>query len=391
MAANDRLGGRDRGRATRGIPSRLGVRIGALAAVPMAVLMAVLVAVEVPPVVGAPAAASASAVSASASGGTGSAAAGSAVAITPRQLVVRPGFRATPSGSVLDTAQFTTVAVLAVPASRTARTVVLTATLRVAVPIRIATSVRAWCDPRRSAAAPDAHSLRDVLVIGQNPVPGTTAQQVASRTLTGRAVVQWPAGGRLWCVLQVSPRTEATVGSAMGLLGGRFSTEPVTLLARAAQRPGLLVGSAGAGGWPPSAGPPVRVRNVAAIGPLTLDGPVRMEGEAELTTCALGYHLCGSGRSPSSVVDVRLVLLDVAADGATCKVWAGSARRVVITPAVHHLKVIVPAAGMTARCGTAVQGHLEIAHVSGNAAEIEPTLVPPGAVLVQTHTWLARP
>jgi hypothetical protein len=268
--------------------------------------------------------------------------------------------------------------------------VVLTATVRVAVPIRIATSVRAWCDPRRSASAPDARSLRDVLIIGQNPVPGSAAQQVASRTLTGRAVVQLPAGGPWWCVLQVSPRTEATTGSTMRLLSGRFSTTPVTLLGRAAQRPALLVGSAGAGGWPSSAGAPVRVRTVAVIGPLAIEGPVRIEGEAELTTCAWGYHLCGRGRSPSSLIDVRLVLRDVAADGATCEVWRGTTRRVVITPAVHHVKVIAPAAGMTTRCGTAVQGYLEITHVSGNAAEIEPTLTPPGAVLVQTHTWLAR-
>jgi hypothetical protein len=373
MSARDRLDGRARGRAAAAVPALLGVLAG--------VLIAVMVAVGLPLAAGRPVAVAAS----------GSTVPGAAVAVAPRRLTVLPGFRVTPSGPVLDTARFTTVAVLGVPASGAARAVVLTATVRVAVPIRVAMSVRGWCDPRRSAATPGAASLRDVLVIGQNPVPGRSAQQVASRTLTGRAVVQVPAGGARWCVLQVSPRTEATTGSTMQLLGGRFSTAPLTLLGRAAQRPALLVGSAGAGGWPSSAGAPVRVRNVAVIGPLAVAGPVRIEGEAELTTCALGYHLCGRGRSPSSVIDVRLVVRDVAAGGATCKVWRGTARRVVITPAVHHVKVIAPGAGIPARCGTTVQGYLEVVHVSGNAAEIEPTLVPPGAVLVQTHTWLARP
>ena len=368
MAVRDRLGG--------------AVRVRAL----VRALIVVAVAVGLPPATGRPAAAAVTGPAVTGPGGSGS-----AVVVAPRRLAVLPGFRATPSGAVLDTAHFTTVAVLAVPASGAARSAVLTATLRVEVPLRVATSVRAWCDPRRSVTAPDGRSLRDVLVIGQNPVPGTSAPAVASRTLTGRAVVQLPAGVALWCVLQMSPRTEATTGSTMRLLGGLFSTAPVTLLARAAQRPALLVGSAGAGGWPASSGAPVRVRDVAVIGPLTVDGPVRMEGEAELTTCALGYHLCGRGRSPSSVIDVRLLLRDVAAGGATCKVWRGTPRRVVITPEVHHVKVVAPAAGMTARCGTAVQGWLEVTHVSGNAAEIEPTLVPPGAVLVQTHTWLARP
>lgn len=315
----------------------------------------------------------------------------SSVPIAARTMPARPGFRRTPSGPVLDVARFTSVASLTVPAATAARTAVLQVTLRVVVPTRIALSVRAWCDVSRPvAAAPDGRSLYDVLVIGQNPVPGGSRVQVASRTLAGRAVVVIPPGGPARCVAQVSPRTESTTGSTIRLLSGRFSASPATVPARAAQRLAVLVGSAGAPGWPATAGRPVGARAVAAVGPVRRVGGVRLEGEAELTTCALGYQLCARGTPGPSVVDVALVLADVTDTGRVCRIWRGSIRRVVITPAVHHVKVAAPPLIPSTRCGHQVRGHLLVTHRGGNAVEVEPTLGGPGGpVLVQTHTWLA--
>ncbi len=307
-----------------------------------------------------------------------------AVGVAPRTVVARPGYRQTPSGPVLDVARFTTVATLDLPGPQaSAGSVVLTAQVRVTVPIRIALSVRAWCAPSSApATAPDRRSFGDVLVIGQNPVPGTASTQRASRTLTGRAVVMLPAGGPQRCVLQVSPRTESTRGSRLHLDSGTFSATRVTALARAAQRPAVLVGTPGAR----------RSLAVAALGPVRTAATVRLEGEAELTTCALGYHLCGRGTAPTSVVDVVLVLADLRADGTVCKTWRGSTRQVTITPAVHHVKLLAPGLTTPRRCGVAVRGHLLVTHRLGNGVEVEPVLLDPGLPRrVQTHTWLQRP
>jgi hypothetical protein len=151
----------------------------------------------------------------------------------------------------------------------------------------------------------------------------------------------------------------------------------------------VLVGSVGAGGWPATAGRPVDARAVAAVGPVKRIGGVRLEGEAELTTCALGYHLCARGRSGPSVVDVVPVLADLTDTGRVCRVWRGSVRRVVITPAVHHLKVTTSPLIPSTRCGNQTRGHLLVTHRGGNAVEVEPALgVRGGAARVQTHTWL---
>ncbi len=307
-----------------------------------------------------------------------------AVQVAPRTVVARPGYRQTPSGPALDVARFTTVGTLDLPGRQTsAGWVVLTTQVRVTVPIRIALSVRAWCAASSAVgSAPDRHSMGDVLVIGQNPVPGTASTQRASRTLTGRAVVSLPAGGPHRCVLQVSPRTESTRGSRLRLASGTFSATPVRGLARAAQRPAVLVGTPGAR----------RSLAVAVLGSVRTAGAVRLEGEAELTTCALGYHLCGRGKAPTSVVDVVLVLADLRADGTVCKTWRGSTRQVTITPAVHHVKVLAPGLTTPRRCGVAVRGHLLVTHRLGNGVEVEPVLLDPGLPRrVQTHTWLQRP
>jgi hypothetical protein len=259
---------------------------------------------------------------------------------------------------------------------------VLDARLQVAVPTRIALSVLAWCDAGGAVRrAPGPATSRDVLVVGQNPVPGRSTVQVASRRLAGRAVVDLPAGRRARCVLQVSPRTESTTGSRLRLLSGRFTAVPAVVAARAAEHGSPLVG--------PAQG---RVREVARLAAGTLPGAVRAEGEVELTTCALGYHRCPRGRSVPSVGDVRLVLRDVDGVGRVCRTWYGSARRFTITAAVHHVKVAAPSAALRTRCGTGLRAALLVRHRSGDAVEVEPTLRPPGSpARVQTHLWLARP
>jgi hypothetical protein len=312
--------------------------------------------------------------------------AGQRAVLSARTLVARPGYRRTARGPVLDTMRFTTVAQLSLPATPVRRTVVLGATMRVEVPRRIALSVRAWCTTTAATArAPGRGSAADVLVVGQNPVPGRSAVQVASRRLTGRAVVEVPAARAARCVLQMSPRTESTTGSTLRLRSGTFTATPAVVVARAAERESVLVG------------PPVQalgqtpVRRVAALGPVAVRGAVRVEGEAELTTCALGYHRCPRGRAGTSVVDVRLVLADLDAAGRTCRIWSGSPRRVTITAEVHHVKVVVPPAAPRGRCGTAVRTAVEIRHRSGDAVEVEPVLGLGGeARRVQTHLWLQR-
>ncbi|MFZ0157900.1 MAG: hypothetical protein WAL50_02630, partial [Kineosporiaceae bacterium] len=148
----------------------------------------------------------------------------------------------------------------------------------------------------------------------------------------------------------------------------------------------------GAPGLPTPAPGVSRSRAVAILGPVGVAGAVRLEGEAELTTCALGYHLCGRGRAPASVVDVVLVLAELRADGRVCRTWRGSSRRVTITSAVHHVKVMAPALTAPSRCGDAVRGHLLVTHRGGNAVEVEPVLLDPGhPVRVQTHVWLHMP
>jgi hypothetical protein len=307
-----------------------------------------------------------------------------AVAVRPRTIAARPGFRRTPTGSVLDVARFTTVGTFTLPASASSRTVVLSTQVTVSVPTRLALSVLAWCRPPGSdSATPEAPSLRDVLVIGQNPVPGRTSAQVASRTLSGRAIVDVPAGTTVGCVLQLSPRTETLGSSSMRLISGRFAAAPVTVPARAAQRPALLVGQPGS---PGSAGRAIPERRVAVIRPTAIaPGRIRVEGEAELTTCAYGYQLCARGTSAPASVELRLELAEVGVGGRVCAQAHGALRRVTITPGVHHVKVIAPALAHTVGCGGAVTAWLLVRHRGGNAVEVEPTLA---ATRVQTHVWL---
>jgi hypothetical protein len=295
------------------------------------------------------------------------------VSVAPRTIPALPGFRRT------------TVATFGLPAASTPRTVVLGATVTVRVPTRLALSVLAWCRPSGSSSvAPDARAAHDVLVIGQNPVPGSSSLQVASRTLAARAVVVVPARTAVTCQLQLSPRTETYSGSSLRLLSGRFTATAATVLARAAQRPAVLVGRPTS---PGSGGQALPQRRVAVIGSTPVTGRLRVEGEAELTMCAFGYHLCAVGTSTPSVVDVRLQLAELNSAGRVCAQVSGSARAVTITSAVHHTKVAVPALTHAMGCGTGVTAWLLVTFHSGNAVEVEPVIQP---ARVQTHVWVQR-
>ena len=99
---------------------------------------------------------------------------------------------------------------------------------------------------------------------------------------------------------------------------------------------------------------------------------------------------CARGVPADAAVDVALRLDDLTAGGAVCRQWRGATRRVTISPAVHHVKVPLPALTVQQRCGDTVRAWLEVAHRDGNAVEVEPVLLPAGPTpaLVQTHTWL---
>jgi hypothetical protein len=301
------------------------------------------------------------------------------VEVAPRLLTARPGFRTTRSGPVLSTATFTTVGVIRVAASRSPRTVVLAATLTTAVPIRIAFSVIGVCRADDSSQP----AIRDELVIGQNPVPGSSLVAIASRTLWGRAVVDVPALTAVTCALKVSPRTESTSSSWLRLTGGRFTLGPATVFARAAQRRAVLVGTDGAQGRGSTR------RNVAVVATTPVPGGaavVRADGEVELTTCALGYHLCGRGRSGTSVVDLRLHLELWTSQG-VCSRVDGATVRVTIDAGTHHRKALLPPISVPVPCAAAAARlWIVVTSVRGDAVEVEPLL---GASRAQTHAYLS--
>lgn len=301
------------------------------------------------------------------------------VVIAPLRVLALPGFRSSTSGPQLNPATFTPVASLVVPATPAARTVVLGATITVSVPTRIALSVLGTC--RAAGAASDS---RDVLVIGQNPYTGSTPTAVASRTVSGRAVVDVPAATALTCVLRVSPRTETTARSWLQVTGGRFAAAPATVFARATQRRSVMVGIDGARGAGGSR------RAVAVMTPTAVPAgtvEVRAHGEAELTTCALGYRLCGRGRSGPSVLDLRLHG-ELATSQGVCRRLDGTSVRVTIDAAMHHRKVLLPMLVLPASCSgspTWARVWIVVTWVRGNAAEVEPLLSPSR---VQTHAFL---
>jgi hypothetical protein len=116
-----------------------------------------------------------------------------------------------------------------------------------------------------------------------------------------------------------------------------------------------------------------------------VQGRIRVEGEAELTTCAFGYQLCARGTSAPSSVEIRLELAEIGVGGRVCAQAHGRARSVTITPAVHYVKVSAPALLHTVGCGSAVTAWLVVRHRGGNAVEVEPTLA---TSRVQTRIWL---
>jgi len=227
--------------------------------------------------------------------GASSASGAVSVSLAPRTVTALPGYRNTGTGPVLDVARFTSLARLDVPASLTTRgAVVLSTRISVDVPIRLALSVRAWCAaPSAVTVAPGPRSFADVLVIGQNPVPGSGSTAVAARTVTGRAVVQVPRGTALRCLLQLSPRTESTASSRLRVRSGRLEATAASVLARAAQRPALLAAAAGAPGVP-------RGRSAARLATLPA-GCCVASGFEGVAVGAGGRRCPGSGRHRRAV------------------------------------------------------------------------------------------
>jgi hypothetical protein len=169
------------------------------------------------------------------------------------------------------------------------------------------------------------------------------------------------------------------------LLTGRFTATAATVMARSGERQAQLVGPLA------TAIAQVPVREVARLGPVSAAGAVRVDGEAELTTCGLGYHQCPRGTRRPSVADVRLRLIDVDSSGRPCRTWLGSSRRVTISAQIHHRKVTAPPATAPLRCGQAVRTALEIRYRSGAALEVEPSFAgTSGLVFAQTHVWVTR-
>jgi len=299
--------------------------------------------------------------------------------IVARRLSSRPGYATSASGSVHLPAGYSTVVTLQVPAAATP-TYMLEVRLQVDVPIRTAISVRGWCQAGRADnMEPQPSGSGHVLVTGQNPIPGSSRLEVTSRRIYGRALVELPAAGGT-CHLQLSPRTEATVGSWMDIVNGTLTLVPVRVVAVGVQSHRVYLGR-------PAAPPTVAVARTLASEP----GPGKLvvHGEVELTLCygPSGYGLCPPAPNASSTIQTRLVLEWLTTEGTVCRVLRGANREVVIDPKVHHRKVVL--APLTdvyrAGCGNRVRAHIELLHRSGNPMEVEASGL---TVPAQTFTWI---
>jgi len=145
--------------------------------------------------------------------------------------------------------------------------------------------------------------------------------------------VEVPATGGT-CQLQLSPRTEATVGSWMDIVSGTLTVTPVRAVAVGVQSGRVYFGGPGA---------PATVSVARTPAGTPSPGPFVVHGEVELTVCygSPGYGLCPPAPNVSSTVEARLVLERLATDGTVCRVVRGVAREVVIDPKVHHRKVVL--------------------------------------------------
>jgi hypothetical protein len=299
--------------------------------------------------------------------------------VVARRMTSRPGYATSGSGSVHLPAVYSTVVTLHVPAAATP-TYILEVRLQVDVPIRTALSVRGWCHAGRAdMAEPHSSGSGQVLITGQNPLPGSRPLDVLSRRIFGRALVEVPATGGT-CQLQLSPRTEATVGSWMDIVSGTLTVTPVRAVAVGVQSGRVYFGGPGA---------PATVSVARTPAGTPSPGPFVVHGEVELTVCygSPGYGLCPPAPNVSSTVEARLVLERLATDGTVCRVVRGVAREVVIDPKVHHRKVVLAPLADPGRagCGKRIRAYIEVAHRSGNSMEVEASGL---AVPVQTLAWV---
>jgi hypothetical protein len=147
----------------------------------------------------------------------------------------------------------------------------------------------------------------------------------------------------------------------------------------------VLVGAAGS---PGSRGRAQPLRLAAPVGPVQVPAgvrDVRVQGEAELTSCTSAYSLCERGTADVARAQVWLHAESLRADGRVCRKVDGPVRQVAISPAVHHVKVLLSPATVSTHCGATVRAWIAVQDVRGNAIEIEPVL--PGG-RGQTQTWL---
>lgn len=307
------------------------------------------------------------------------------VALERRTIPAQPGYTRDASGTAhVVPAAFTTIASFDVPASPDGVTsaYVLGVRLVVSVPVEQALSVIGWCDVRGAAyRRPHAYGYGQELISSQNPVPGDSKQEKASREVYGRALVAVPgAGGH--CVVRIGPRTEGTGASTLAVLAGKASAVPLDLIAVGELQERVMVGQAG------SPQETIVARSDTS-GPVS--GPFVGHGEVELTACygSGTYGLCRPTTFGASTVWARLVVERLDASGAVCATTYGTKRWITVTPYVHHSKlVLAPVKDPgTVACGDRLRTSIQVRHTSGTAMEIEASGVQ-GQPL--TLTWLDR-
>ncbi|MFN8148763.1 MAG: hypothetical protein U0R76_15050 [Candidatus Nanopelagicales bacterium] len=307
------------------------------------------------------------------------------VPLARQRIPAQPGYTRDASGTAhVVPATFTTVASFDVPPSPDGAdsAYVLGVRLVVSVPVEQALSVVGWCDVRGAAdRRPHAYGYGQVLISSQNPVPGDTKQEKASRELYGRALVAVPGDGG-HCVVRIGPRTEGTNASMLAVTAGKASAVPLDLITVGELKERVMVGQTG------SPQETVVARSDAS-GPTT--GAFVGHGEVELTACygAGTYGLCRPTTFGASTVWARLVVERLDASGAVCATTYGTKRWITVTPYVHHSKlVLAPVKDPgTDTCGDRLRTAIQVRHTSGTAMEIEASGVQ-GQPL--TLAWLDR-
>ncbi len=272
---------------------------------------------------------------------------------------------------------------LAAPAGAAAGVRVLAVDLAVEVPLRHAFSLLAWCHPRTTYAqdAPSTDQFGMALVIGQNPIPGSDTQATVSRRIVGRIPVDIPAGEAVSCEVQISPRTEGFEASWIRIRSGQVRLAPEPVVTTATTSGPTVVGS-GAGTVP------FAYLATAAVEGAWASEIRRADADVSLSNCYAGYGACEVEGFRDATVDAWVELIRLRGDGSTCGVARGVVTRIVITPAVHHLRAVLPPALEPAvqPCGEKALSRIVLVHVAGNSVNVEGTLY--GGTAPQSASWL---